>query len=234
MLISVLSELSNNNHLLPVISIASYLAYPKNLRINHSLLYSLSIFHNSALILFSAWTFVSISQIICKNGLVFQSNYYFRSKDFDLVIYWFYISKYYEFFDTFLLYLKGRNPIFLQKYHHIGAVICWHLSYVYKVDSIWIPTIANSFVHTIMYSYYLGSLLKISRIRFVKKYITLLQLTQLCTPCFICIYYYAPPVESTFNYNIILVFLFYVIGLVALFSQFYYTNYIKPKHEYLH
>jgi hypothetical protein len=58
--------------------------------------------------------------------------------------------------DTFLLYLHGKTPIFLQKYHHIGAVISWHLVYVYKVDAIWLPSLANSFVHTVMYSYYLG------------------------------------------------------------------------------
>ena len=170
-------------------------------------------------------------KIIYNDGIVFQTNYYFQNPQFDRVIYWFYISKYYEFFDTFLLYLNGKTPIFLQKYHHIGAVICWHLTYVYKVDCVWIPSIANSLVHTIMYSYYLGCLLKINQVKFIKKYITLLQLTQLFIPNFISLYYYAPPVEKTFNYNIIKFFVGYVSILVVLFSRFYYTNYIKPKRE---
>ena len=218
-----------SSHIFPLVSIAGYLAYPRQLRINQKLLYTFSVIHNTLLVAFSAWSFVSLSRLLYNNGIVFQSNYYFKNPDFDKVVYLFYISKYYEFFDTFLLYLNGKKPIFLQKYHHVGAVICWHLSYVYKVDCVWIPSIANSFVHTIMYSYYLGCLLKIKQVRFIKKYITFLQLTQLIVPNFICLYYYRPPIETTFNYNIIILFIGYVCLLVVLFLQFYYINYIKPK-----
>ena len=225
----VLPHLSS--HFTPLIAIGGYLAYPKELRINPSLLYFLSVAHNGLLVAFSAWTFVSLSQILYNDGIVFQHNYYFQNPHFDKVIYLFYISKYYEFFDTFLLYLNGKSPIFLQKYHHIGAVVCWHLHYHYKVDCVWIPSIANSFVHTIMYSYYLGCLLKINQVRFIKKYITSLQLAQLFIPNFICLYYYIPPVETIFNYNLIKIFVGYVSVLVVLFSQFYYTNYIKNKSE---
>jgi hypothetical protein len=218
-------------HITPLLAITGYLLYPKKLRINPVLLYILSVIHNSSLIIFNSWTFLSLSQILYNDGLVFQSNYYFKNQHFNNVIYWFYLSKYYEFFDTFLLYLNGKSPIFLQKYHHIGAVICWHLHYVYKVDCVWIPSIANAFVHTIMYSYYLGCLLKINQVRFIKKYITSLQLTQLFIPNFICLYYYAPPNETTFNYNLIKIFIGYVSVLVVLFLRFYYINYIKPKNK---
>ena len=218
-------------HITPIVAIAGYLAYPKQLRINPTALYILSIIHNGILVAFSAWTFVSLSQILYNDGIVFQSNYYFQNPQFDRIIYLFYISKYYEFVDTFLLYLNGKSPIFLQKYHHIGAVICWHLFYVYKVDCIWIPSIANSFVHTIMYSYYLGCLLKIKQVRFIKKYITSLQLMQLSSPIYIVLCFYAPPVETAFNYKLIQLFVGYVVILIVLFSRFFYTNYIKTKNE---
>lgn len=217
------------DHAAPALSIIAYLAYPAKLRIDPSTLHFLSIVHNGGLIIFSTWTFVSLCNILYEDGLVFQSNYYFQNPQFDAVIRLFYFSKYYEYSDTFLLYLNGKTPIFLQKYHHIGAVVCWHLCYFYKVDSVWIPSIANSFVHVIMYSYYLGCLLKINQIRFFKKYITTLQLTQLFIPNFICLYCYAPPIETPFRYNIIKLFVGYVSILVILFSQFYHTNYIKPK-----
>jgi hypothetical protein len=215
-------------HLSPLLAIACYLAYPKQLRINPTVLHVLSIAHNGLLVAFNAWTFVSLSQILYTHGLIFESNYYFQNPYFDTVIFWFYISKYYEFFDTFLLYLNGKSPIFLQKFHHIGAVICWHLGYIYKVDAIWIPSIANAFVHTIMYSYYVGCLLKINHVRFIKKYITSLQLTQLFFPNFICLYYYAPPIETAFNYNIIKIFVAYVSVLIVLFAQFFYATYMTP------
>ena len=211
-------------HITLLLAITGYLAYPKQLRINPTVLYFLSVIHNGLLVTFSAWTFMSLSRILYNDGIVLQSNYYFKNPHFDTIIYWFYLSKYYEFFDTFLLYLNDKSPIFLQKYHHIGAVICWHLMYLYKVESIWIATILNSFVHTIMYSYYIGCLLKINQVRFVKKYITSLQLCQLI-PQPMCLYLY----NSDENYNILLFFTFYSVGLVILFGMFYYDSYIKIK-----
>ena len=215
-------------HITPMLAIACYLAYPKQLRINPSLLYFLSVIHNGLLVVFSAWTFVSLSQILYNDGIVFQSKYYFQNPQFDAVIYWFYISKYYEFFDTFLLYLNGKSPIFLQKYHHIGAVICWHLSYVYKADGIWIPSIANSFVHTIMYSYYLGCLLKMNHVRFIKKYITTLQLCQLFSTMFLTNVFYIH-IETKTNVYVMNTFSLYCSGLIICFIEFYNRNYIKNK-----
>jgi hypothetical protein len=178
---------------------------------------------------FSAWTFISLAIILYKYGIVFESNYYFKDLFFNKIIYYFYLSKYYEYIDTFLLYLNNKKPIFLQKFHHIGAVIVWYLGYYYKVDAIWLATISNSFIHTIMYSYYLGSLLKIKNIKIVKQYVTTLQLIQLIVPAFINLYFYRPPIETIFNYIIINIFVIYVTILIILFSIFYYNNYIKNK-----
>ena len=227
---NILPELSS--HITPFLAIAGYLAYPKQLRINPSLLYVLSIIHNSALIAFSAWTFLSLSQILYTDGLVFETNYYFKNPRFDTVLYWFYMSKYYEFFDTFLLYLNGKTPIFLQKYHHIGAALSWHLAYVYKVDSIWIPSIANAFVHTIMYSYYLGCLLKINQLRVIKKYITTLQLCQLTIGMLLCNVIYVP-IETTKNICLMWFMNIYTAGLIICFIRFYSQTYNKNNLKYI-
>ena len=217
---------SNLCHITPLLGIAGYLAYPKDLRINPSLLYCLSLIHNGFLIMFSGWTFVSITQILYNDGIVFKSNYYFQNPHFDTINYLFYISKYYEFFDTFLLYLNGKTPIFLQKYHHIGAVLSWHLMYIYKVDIIWMATLLNSFVHTIMYTYYFSCLLKIQQVRFLKQYITSLQLCQFFL-LYVNFYFYRPPIETWFNYYIIIFFATYGVGIIGLFSKFYYDSYIQ-------
>ena len=211
--------------LVPTLAITGYLLYPKNLRINTKLLYYLSIIHNTFLIIFSLWTFISLVYILIVYGVVCRSNYYFQIKYFDRVIYLFYLSKYYEFFDTFLIYLNGKSPIFLQKYHHIGAVICWHLTYIYKVDCIILSSIVNSFVHSLMYSYYLGCLLKIRQVKLIKKYITILQLTQLTAPIFISLYVYRPPIETNINYSLIIMSNVYVSILIYLFIKFYNKNY---------
>ena len=217
------------HNMIPVVAIGGYMAYPKQLRINPSLLYYLSVIHNGLLVSFSAWTFISLAQILYSDGIVFQANYYFKNPHFDKIIYYFYLSKYYEFFDTFLLYLHGKTPIFLQKFHHIGAVLSWHLLYVYKVDGIWISTICNSFVHTIMYSYYLGCLLKINQVRFIKRYITSLQLAQLLCGHYHMFTKYKPPVETYFNYGILILCEVYLCGLIILFAHFYYNTYVKNK-----
>ena len=213
-------------HIAPIVGIAGYLLYPKELRIDPSLLYGLSVIHNGILVMFSGWTFLSLSQILYNDGIVFQSNYYFQNPHFETINYYFYLSKYYEFFDTFLLYLNNKTPIFLQKYHHIGAVMSWHLMYVYKVDVIWMATILNSFVHTIMYAYYLGCLLKVNQVRFVKQYITSLQLCQFFL-LYVNFYFYRPPIETWFNYYIIIFFASYGVGIIGLFGKFYYDSYIK-------
>ena len=226
-LIQISSQMSVplSHHIVPLIPIAGYLAYPKQLRINPSLLHSLAVMHNALLVVFSAWTFLSLLQILYSDGVVFQSTYYFNNPAFDRIIYLFYLSKYYEFFDTFLLYLNGKTPLFLQKYHHIGAVINWHLTYIYKVDCIWMPTLFNSFIHTIMYLYYLGCLLKINQVKFIKRYITSLQLTQFFLS-YTVLYLYKPPIETWFNYYIIMFSVLYVFGLIVLFGKFYYDTYI--------
>lgn len=225
---SLFNRINNDNvHIYPIIAILAYLNYPQKLRINQYILYYFAFIHNTGLIVFSAWTFLSITAIIFKYGIVIESGFYFKIPEFDNVMFLFYLSKYYEFFDTFILYLLGRQPIFLQKYHHIGAVICWHLTYINKVDCIWIPSLANSFIHIIMYSYYLGSLLKIKRIRFIRQYLTTAQLIQLIGTMWASNYYYAYPVETLQNYKIMWVVNSYNIFLIGLFVSFYCKNYFN-------
>ena len=215
------------SHLAPAIGITCYLAYPKNLRINETFLHYFSIIHNTLLVGFSAWTFLSLSKILWERGIVFETQYYFQDPTFDTVICLFYLSKYYEFFDTFLLYLNGKTPLFLQKYHHVGAVLSWHFTYMYKVDAVWTVTFLNSFVHTVMYSYYLCCLLKIN-LKFVKQYITSLQLCQFIV-LYGNFYYYYPPVETWFNYGVITFFALYGMGVIYLFAEFYYQTYFQNR-----
>jgi hypothetical protein len=214
------------NHIVPVIGTIFYLSYPKSFRIDPNLLFFVSIMHNFALIIFSGWTCVSLLHVIFEYGMVFEGNYYFKFAHFDKIIFYFYLSKYYEYVDTFILYLNNKQPCFLQKYHHIGAVICWHLGYYYKVDGMIIASLFNSFVHTLMYSYYFVSLFKIKVIQSIKPYVTALQLIQLMQLP-IGLYFYRN--ENKINRMIIVVFSCYVTFLIGLFGNFYWVNYIKNK-----
>jgi hypothetical protein len=213
---------------IPILGTALYISMPKNYYPDTTLLWRFSILHNLGLAIFSGYTYYRLCTLLHNDGW-FQSGHmvYLREgSEYDSLIFWFYISKYYEYMDTFILYMNKKKPIFLQKYHHIGAVICWHLCYNYKVDAIIIGSLLNSGVHTVMYSYYLLSLYKI-RLPYIKPWITIGQLVQLVSGAFITTIVYFPPIETNINYTIILLFDIYIIGLVYLFSDFYQKSYCK-------
>lgn len=187
-------------------------------------IYYFSIFHNTALTLFSAYTFISLYKVILIQGIQGGHKFYMSQPHVKTIVYWFYISKYYEYFDTFLLYCKGRKPIFLQKYHHIGAVICWHLGYKYDVDMFMFGSLFNSGVHTVMYFYYLMTIFKIN-IKRMRMYITVAQILQLLSGSMLGLICYRPPIETIFNYRIIILFNIYIYGLLYLFFKFMLDNY---------
>ena len=188
--------------------------------------------HNLILTLYSGWTFYhtvrfmsnySYSQILGPESIQIFSNPTYRN-----LLYLFYLSKYYEFFDTWIHYVKGRTPIFLQIYHHIGAVIIVGAGYKHEVVSMWIFLAFNSFVHTLMYYYYTLSTLKVI---FPLKYLlTTLQITQFVSGMSLNLYYWWATSMNFEQQICILVSSSYLIGLIYLFRQFYVKSYVK-KHS---
>jgi len=66
----------------------------------------------------------------------------------------FYISKYYEFADTYILILKGKDPSFLQVYHHAGVALAFWAASVSHSAWYTVGVMLNSVIHTIMYAYF--------------------------------------------------------------------------------
>mmetsp|Transcript_23410 Transcript_23410/g.55472 ORF Transcript_23410/g.55472 Transcript_23410/m.55472 type:complete len:280 (+) Transcript_23410:167-1006(+) len=66
----------------------------------------------------------------------------------------FYVSKYWEFVDTWILVLKQKQPSFLQVYHHTGIAFCMWVGVVSQ--SSWLQSVVtlNSVIHTLMYTYF--------------------------------------------------------------------------------
>lgn len=90
----------------------------------------------------------------------------------------FYLSKYYEFFDTVQIIARRRVVIFLQYFHHAGAVLTmWGLVYT-STPAVLIFTSFNSFIHTGMYFYYLITGLGVKVPFPVKMMITASQISQ--------------------------------------------------------
>ncbi|KAL8653910.1 MAG: hypothetical protein Q9210_001825 [Variospora velana] len=91
----------------------------------------------------------------------------------------FYLSKFYEIVDTFIVLAKGKNTNFLQTYHHAGAMFCVWSGIRYMSPPIWMFVIVNSAVHTLMYAYYALSSLGIQVSQNVKSLITTPQIVQI-------------------------------------------------------
>eukprot|EP01034_Spumella_vulgaris_P028488 gene28488-35345_t len=104
----------------------------------------------------------------------------------------FYLSKYYEFIDTWIVLLKGRQPLFLQTYHHAGVVLLmWGFIITDNTASGMILICLNSFIHTLMYTYYVLAAFGINSP--LKNYLTMAQIVQflvgivIITPAYFCV-----------------------------------------------
>jgi len=214
--------------LLPIVAARQYLLIPKKwqTRIHPIDIEGFSMIHNMGLCVFSLYSFIFLFIVLLKHGIYSQPGYYFHCDGVKTMLCLFYLSKYYEYVDTMILYAKKKDPIFLQKFHHVGATICWHLGYIYEFEGIYFASLVNSGVHTIMYGYYFLSLFKQVRpyIHRYKVYITSLQVGQLVfgfvlLPWF---YYYK---ESVTNRRVLIIFDIYIGCLIILFLQFMMRNY---------
>lgn len=99
--------------------------------------------------------------------------------------YIFYLSKYYEVFDSVILLLKGKRVSNLQSYHHAGAIICMWIAYRYQSQPVWVFCVFNSFVHTWMYTYYFFAAMRWPFPRAVKRNLTTMQIAQIASGTFL-------------------------------------------------
>lgn len=90
----------------------------------------------------------------------------------------FYLSKFYEVFDTLIILAKGKLSSTLQTYHHAGAMMCMWAGIRYMSTPIWIFVFFNSFIHAIMYTYYTVTAFNIRVPMFIKRSLTSMQITQ--------------------------------------------------------
>ncbi|PSN75018.1 hypothetical protein BS50DRAFT_596145 [Corynespora cassiicola Philippines] len=91
---------------------------------------------------------------------------------------WFYLSKFYEVLDTFIILAKGKRSTTLQTYHHAGAMLCMWAGIRYMSPPIWMFVLVNSGIHAMMYTYYTVSALGVRVPQVIKRTLTTLQITQ--------------------------------------------------------
>lgn len=90
----------------------------------------------------------------------------------------FYLSKFYEVVDTAIIVAKGKRSATLQTYHHAGAMLCMWAGIRYMSPPIWMFVFINSFIHTLMYTYFTLSAVNIRVPNALKRTLTTMQIAQ--------------------------------------------------------
>ncbi|OQO05842.1 hypothetical protein B0A48_09937 [Cryoendolithus antarcticus] len=90
----------------------------------------------------------------------------------------FYLSKFYEVLDTFIIVAKGKRSPTLQTYHHAGAMLCMWAGIRYMSPPIWMFVFINSFIHALMYTYFTATALDIKVNKSIKRSLTTMQIAQ--------------------------------------------------------
>ncbi|GAK65174.1 fatty acid elongase [Moesziomyces antarcticus] len=153
--------------------------------------------HNAALAIYSGWTWAMMFPYVVDFFVQGWSAAGFQGVKLALCsmptncphlgkyAYIFYLSKYYEVFDSVILLLKGKKVSNLQSYHHAGAIICMWIAYRYQSQPVWVFCVFNSFVHTWMYTYYFFAAMRWPFPRAVKRNLTTMQIAQIASGTFL-------------------------------------------------
>jgi hypothetical protein len=215
---------------LPTLAAYQYLKAPKKWlqSIHFADIHAFSVVHNFSLQVFSLYTFLNLFSVLVKKGVSSETGFYFNEPGIRWILFMFYLSKYYEYVDTMILYAKNKEPIFLQKFHHVGATFVWHLGYIYEFEGVYFASLINSGIHTIMYGYYFLSLFDNVRpmINKYKVYITSAQVAQLAFG-FVALPWFYYSKENLVTDRVIIVFDVYIACLIGLFLHFMIKNYSK-------
>mmetsp|Transcript_21537 Transcript_21537/g.31770 ORF Transcript_21537/g.31770 Transcript_21537/m.31770 type:complete len:337 (+) Transcript_21537:127-1137(+) len=146
-----------------------------------------------------------------------------------------YCDKYLEFFDTYFMVLRGRmdQVSFLHVYHHFSIAWAWWAAMtLFPGGDSYFGALLNSWIHVLMYSYYLFALLKISCPW--KRFLTqaqLLQFTTVVIYSFVCINMWSDEEKLPKHRLCILIQVWEMSSLFILFSFFYMRSYGKMKNK---
>ncbi|XP_002733299.1 very long chain fatty acid elongase 4-like [Saccoglossus kowalevskii] len=149
---------------------------------------------------------------------------------------WFYISKYIEFIDTFIFILRKKNGqvTFLHLYHHATMpFLWWFVTKWIAGGSAFFSAMVNCFVHIIMYTYYTLSAIGPSMQPYLwwKRYLTKVQMIQFVT----VMLHTAYVIYSNCGYPRwpMAFLIIYMASLFILFANFYSKTYVTKQTSHL-
>ena len=221
--------------------ICTYISKALNLKPKGVTLQTLTILHSSLLALYSAWTCFHALKLVGRAVLQQGGGLYptlcgsyediWVKRGLGFWIFHFYLSKYYEFVDTWIILLKQRDPSFLQTFHHAGIVILmWGFVVTGNTAPALVVLCFNSFIHTLMYSYYVMAALNIKS--FLKPYMTSMQIVQFIVGLGITFqtHFISGCLNEAQNFVLICMEI-YTVALVLLFGIFFMESYLRGKKD---
>ena len=141
----------------------------------------------------------------------------------------FYISKYYEFVDTWILVLKGKDASFLQVYHHTGIVLAMYGAVASQSAWLLFVVLLNSVIHTLMYTYFFIKTISPTTEIKAARYLTMAQIGQFFTGigCSVGVLFMGDRCDTQSSRASLLFLHVYGFGLIALFRAFAQKKYKK-------
>ena len=192
------------------------------------------VLHNLALCIFSGWVSINCWPILVNYALehgwerLFVHTEVWNEYGVGKWCIVFFVSKFYEFVDSWLIVLKGRQLSFLQVYHHSGIVLTMYFACLAKANWLGGVVCLNSFIHTIMYFYYTFSTMGYKSP--LAKMLTTLQLTQFFLGMFGSIPGFWFPIPTEQKYALLFMHV-YTAGVIYLFMVMYQEKYNKKKKQ---
>jgi hypothetical protein len=145
----------------------------------------------------------------------------FPSWQLSKIIWIFYVSKIVEFADTWIMVLKKNNHqiSFLHMYHHATIFpIWWWICFSFPGGDSYFSCAQNSFIHVIMYSYYLVRSFGINVPAGIKFMVTKGQMTQFLLNLFQALYVMV--FDTAYPKGPAYLLLVYMASLLLLFNNF--------------
>jgi len=189
----------------------------------------IQIVHNLFLVILSAYMVAeAVNQAFVRNNYtVFGNSQQNTAQGAGMarIVWIFYASKVVEFIDTFIMVLKksDRQITFLHLYHHTTIyMIWWAVAAFGPGGDAYYCVILNSFVHVIMYAYYLSTSCNVP-LSFIKPYITQMQMMQFLL--MMCNATYNLLFPAKYPYYLYVLLEVYMVTLLGLFLNFYISAY---------
>jgi hypothetical protein len=195
------------------------------------------IIHNAILAIFSFICAYNTFRIIVNHSRTYgvyntycdPNGTFWNESSFGSWAFIFYLSKYYEFVDTWILVLKGKAASFLQVYHHTGIVFIMWCAVLSQSAWLLFVVLLNSTIHTLMYTYFCIKSISPKTEISIAKYLTMAQIGQFFTGiiCTIPIFIYGNTCDTQSSRFALACLHSYGLGLIALFISFANKKYKK-------